>query len=74
MKKSSIALVATVIGVSGCAAAGSTKTVKPPAFECKSIHPEVCALEEQFHQLRFEQAEQNAAIERAERRRKAYGA
>jgi hypothetical protein len=36
-----------------------------------SIHPEICELEEKFHELRFEQAEQNAAIEAAERKRRA---
>ena len=34
------------------------------------MHPEICKLEETFHELRFEQAEQNAAIEAAERRRR----
>ena len=43
----------------------------PPPFECTSIHPEICELEQEFHKLRFEQAEQNAAIEAAELRRRA---
>ena len=71
MKRISLAIVATVIGVSGCASAGSMKSVKPPPFECTSIHPEVCDIEREFHKLRFEQAEQNAAIDAAERKRKA---
>ena len=71
MKRTSLAIVATVIGVSGCASAGSMKSVKPPPFECTSIHPEICDIERQFHELRFQQAEQNAAIDAAERKRKA---
>ena len=55
----------------GCAATASRTTVAPPPFECTSIHPEVCELEEQFHLLRFEQAAQNAAIDEAERKRRA---
>lgn len=57
--------------MSGCAATAPRTTTVPPPFECTSIHPEVCALEEQFHVLRFEQAAQNAAIDEAERKRKA---
>ena len=71
MKKTSLAIVATVIGISGCASAGSMQSVKPPPFECTSIHPEICEIEREFHKLRFEQAEQNAAIDAAERKRKA---
>ena len=71
MKRTSLAIVATVIGISGCASAGSMKSVKPPPFECTSSHPEICGIERQFHELRFEQAEQNTAIDAAERRRKA---
>ena len=73
MKRISLAIVATVIGVSGCASAGSMKSVKPPPFECTSIYPEICDIEREFHKLRFEQAEQNAAIDAAEQRRKAVG-
>ena len=71
MKRTSLAIVATVIGVGGCASAGPMTSVKPPPFECTSNHPEICDIERQFHQLRFEQAKQNAAIDAAERRRKA---
>ena len=71
MKGTSLAIVATVIGVSGCASTASMKSTKPPAFECTSIHPEICDIEREFHRLRFEQAEQNAAIDAAEQRRKA---
>jgi len=56
--------------VTGCATV-TPSAAKPPPFECTSIHPEVCDLEEQFHILRFEQAEQNAAIDAAERKRRA---
>jgi len=55
----------------GCAATASRTTVTPPPFECTSIHPEVCQLEEQFHLLRHAQAAQNAAIDEAERKRRA---
>ena len=67
----------TIVGLlavtlsTGCAATASRATVAPPPFECTSIHPEVCQLEEQFHLLRFEQAVQNASIDEAERKRKA---
>ena len=71
MRKVSLALAATVIGITGCASTGTTKMSRPPPFECTSIHPEVCDIEREFHKLRFEQAEQNAAIDAAERRRKA---
>lgn len=55
----------------GCAATSPKTGTAPPPFECVSIHPEVCKLEEQFHMLRFEQAAQNAAINEAERKRRA---
>ena len=71
MRKTSLALAATVIGITGCASTGGKKTSTPPPFECTSIHPEVCDIEREFHKLRHEQAEQNAAIDAAERRRKA---
>ncbi len=54
-----------------CSVAPPKYPVAAPPFECTSIHPEVCELEERFHRLRFEQAEQNAAIEAAERKRRA---
>lgn len=56
--------------VTGCATV-TPSVAKPLPFECTSIHPEVCQLEKQFHILRFEQAEQNAAIDAAERKRRA---
>ena len=56
--------------LSGCSTTVPQKAAPPP-FECTSIHPEVCAIEKQFHVLRFEQAQQNAAIDEAERRRRA---
>ena len=71
MKTKSLAVIATLVFVAGCSTTGPRSTVKPPPFECTSIHPEVCELEEQFHLLRFEQADQIAAIDQAERRRKA---
>jgi len=55
----------------GCAVTAPRTTVAPPPFECTSIHPEVCQLEEQFHLLRFEQAVQNESIDEAERKRRA---
>ena len=58
------------IYLGGCTSMSPTASTPPP-FECTSIHPEVCALEEQFHLLRFEQAEQNAAIQAAEQERRA---
>lgn len=70
MKRLTLAVPAAVAFLSGCSATVPQKTVAPP-FECTSIHPEVCKLEEQFHLLRFEQAAQNKAIDEAERRRKA---
>jgi len=54
-----------------CSSMSHTNSAAPPPFECTSIHPEVCELEERFHELRFEHAEQNAAIEAAERKRRA---
>jgi len=59
----------------GCLAACSTAPQRtaaaPPPFECTSTNPQVCELQQEIHVLRFEQAEQNAAIDQAERRRKA---
>ena len=56
--------------LSGCSTTVPQKAAPPP-FECTSIHPEVCEIEKQFHVLRFEQAEQIAAIDEAERKRRA---
>ncbi|MGI9223992.1 MAG: hypothetical protein ACR2QX_05910 [Woeseiaceae bacterium] len=70
MKKLTIAGPLGLAFLSGCSATAPQKITAPP-FECTSIHPEVCAIEEQFHVLRFEQAAQNKAIDEAERRRRA---
>ena len=70
MRTATILLLAATACLYACSTAAPKRTAAPPPFECTSIHPEVCELEEQFHKLRFEQAEQNAAIEAAERRRK----
>jgi hypothetical protein len=56
--------------LSACSTTAPKSSAAPPPFECTSIHPEVCELEEQFHKLRIEQAEQISAIEEAERMRK----
>jgi hypothetical protein len=71
MQKTTVFSLFAVLCLSGRAATSPRATGSPPPFECTSIHPEVCDLEEQFHLLRFEQAAQNAAIDEAERRRKA---
>ena len=71
MKKITLSFAAAAAFLGGCASTGPTSTSKPPPFECSSIYEEVCALEEQFHILRHEQAEQISAIEQAERKRKA---
>ena len=71
MRPAIILVPAAIICLSACSTTGQKSTAAAPPFECTSIHPEVCELEEQFHNLRFEQAKQNAAIEEAERRRKA---
>jgi len=71
MRNSTILGLLAVALSSGCAATGPKTSTTPPPFECTSIHPEICELEEQFHLLRFEQAVQNAAIDEAERKRKA---
>jgi len=69
--RSALMLVPLAIaGLSACSAVPVKQAAAPPPFECTSVHPEICKLEETFHELRFEQAEQNAAIEAAERRRR----
>ena len=70
MRKILLPLSIVFACVTGCATVTPSATKLPP-FECTSIHSEVCELEEQFHLLRFEQAEQNAAIDAAERKRRA---
>jgi hypothetical protein len=70
MKKTAISAISSIACLGGCTSISPT-TATPTAFECESIHPEVCALEKQFHILRLEQAEQNAAIQAAEQKRRA---
>ena len=70
MRTASILVLATITCVAGCSTTSAQRSAAPPPFECTSMHPEICKLEETFHELRFEQAEQNAAIEAAERRRR----
>ena len=69
MRTATILLLAATACLYACSTTSPKSTAAPAPFECTSIHPEVCELEEQFHKLRIEQAEQNAAIEAAERRR-----
>ena len=67
------AMILTLAGITCLAACSTTaprSSAAPPPFECTSIYPEVCEIEEQFHKLRLEQAEQISSIEEAERRRK----
>ncbi len=70
MKYATILALAAIACLSACSTTSPRSSALPPPFECTSIHPEICELEEQFHKLRFEQAEQNAAIEAAELRRR----
>ena len=71
MRIATILVPAAMTCLSACSTMGQKSTTAVPPFECTSIHPEICELEEQFHNLRFEQARQNAAIDEAERRRRA---
>jgi hypothetical protein len=71
MRLLTVLIPAAITCLSACSTTGQKNAATPPPFECTSIHPEVCELEEQFHNLRFEQAKQNAAIDEAERRRRA---
>lgn len=71
MRLATILVPAALTCLSACSTTSQKNTAAAPPFECTSIHPEVCELEEQFHHLRFEQAKQNAAIDEAERRRRA---
>ena len=70
MRIATIMVLAAITCLSACSTTVSKSSAAPPPFECTSIHPEVCELEERFHKLRFEQAEQISAIEEAERSRK----
>lgn len=71
VKNPTIWVLAAIAAVSGCSSTARSGAGTAPPFECTSPHPEICDLEEQFHVLRYEQAEQNAAIEEAERKRRA---
>ena len=71
MRNATILALAAIACITGCSTTSTQRTAVPPPFECTSIHPEICKLEQEFHKLRFEQAEQNAAIEAAELRRRA---
>ena len=71
MRIAMVLVLAAIACLSACSTTARQNAESPPPFECTSIHPEVCELEEQFHNLRFEQAKQNAAIDEAERKRKA---
>ena len=70
MRIATILTLAAVTCISACSTTAPRSSAAPPPFECTSIYPEVCELEDQFHKLRFEQSEQISAIEDAERRRK----
>jgi hypothetical protein len=70
MRIATILVLAAITCLSACSTTVPKRSSAAPPFECTSIYPEVCELEEQFHKLRYEQAEQISAIEEAERRRK----
>jgi hypothetical protein len=70
MRTAMILALAAITCLSACSTTTHRSSAVPPPFECTSIYPEVCELEERFHKLRFEQAEQISSIEEAERRRK----
>ena len=70
MKIATIPLLVAIICLSACSTTAPRSSAAAPPFECTSIYPQLCELEQQFHKLRFEQAEQISAIEAAERRRK----
>jgi Spy/CpxP family protein refolding chaperone len=67
MRFATTLLLAATACLYACSTTAPKSSATPPPFECTSIHPEVCELEEQFHKLRYEQAEQISAIEEAER-------
>jgi hypothetical protein len=69
MRTATILLLAATGCLYACSTTAPKSSAAPAPFECTSIHPEVCELEKKFHDLRIEQAEQNAAIEAAELRR-----
>ena len=69
MKKTMIPAALAGVFLGGCSSMTPTVSTPPP-FECTSVNPEVCRIEEQAHVLRFEQAQQNAAIQAAEQKRR----
>ncbi len=71
MRTATILVLAAITCLTACSTTARQNAGSPPPFECTSIHPEVCELEEQFHKLRHEQAEQISAIDEAERKRRA---
>ena len=70
MRAATTLVLAAITCLAACSTTAPKSSAAPPPFECTSIHPEVCELEERFHKLRLEQEEQITAIEEAERRRK----
>ena len=70
MKSATTLVLAAITCLTACSTTARHSAGSPPPFDCTSIYPEVCELEEQFHKLRHEQAEQISAIEDAERKRK----
>jgi len=71
MKTATISVLLALGCLTACSTAPQRAAVAPPPFECTSTNPQVCKLQREIHTLRVEQAEQNAAIDQAERRRKA---
>ena len=70
MRIATILVLAATACLYACSTTAPKSSANPPPFECTSIHPEVCELEQKFHDLRYEQAAQNAAIEAADRKRR----
>ena len=70
MRIATIMVLAAITCLAACSTTAPKSSAAQPPFECTSIHPEICELEEQFHKLRIEQAEQISAIEQAERIRR----
>lgn len=71
MRKTTILVVVVIAGLSGCSAMVPKTAATPPPHECTSVKPEICDMQLELHMLRFAQADQNAAIDEAEQRRKA---
>jgi len=70
MRESTFTALLAVTLMSGCVATGPKSTATPPPHECTSEKAEICDMQLELHVLRFAQAEQNAAIDEAEQRRK----